>query len=175
MAHDITWWRHQMETFSALLALCAGNSPVHGEFPTQRPVTLSFDVFFDMRLNKQLNKQTWGWWFERLSRPLWRHRNDKKSYCLYSDWSFWHSILRKVSLFKKKKDDKNNCSQNDKVFFIYKLWVSIFISIAWDHNHAISLSYTFYSFWHASYWWIPLRMWSYDFVPLTSLNKLLNK
>ena len=28
-----TWWRHQMETFSASLAICAGNSPVHGEFP----------------------------------------------------------------------------------------------------------------------------------------------
>ena len=42
-------WRHQMETFSALLALCAGNSPVTGEFPSQRPVTHSFDVFFDLR------------------------------------------------------------------------------------------------------------------------------
>ena len=40
----IPWWRHQMETFSVLLALCAGNSPVTGEFPTQRPVTRSFDV-----------------------------------------------------------------------------------------------------------------------------------
>ena len=37
-----SWWRHQMKTFSALLALCAGNSPVTGEFPSQRPVTLSF-------------------------------------------------------------------------------------------------------------------------------------
>ena len=35
-----------METFSALLALCAGNSPVTGEFPSQRPVTRSFDIFF---------------------------------------------------------------------------------------------------------------------------------
>ena len=43
------WWRHQMETFSALLAICAGNSPVPGEFPTQRPVTQSFDVFFDLQ------------------------------------------------------------------------------------------------------------------------------
>ena len=43
-----------METFSALLAICAGNSPVTGEFPTQRPVTRSFDVFFDLRLNKRL-------------------------------------------------------------------------------------------------------------------------
>ena len=33
---EFTWWRHQMETFSALLAICAGNSPVPGEFPTQR-------------------------------------------------------------------------------------------------------------------------------------------
>ena len=40
-----TWWRHQMETFSALLALCEGNSSVTGEFPSQRPVTRSFDVF----------------------------------------------------------------------------------------------------------------------------------
>ena len=40
-----SWWRHQMETFSALLAICAGNSPVPGEFPAQRPVPRSFDVF----------------------------------------------------------------------------------------------------------------------------------
>ena len=69
-----TWWRHEMETFSALLAICAGNSPDHGEFPAQRPVTRSFDVFFDLRLNKRLSKQSWGWWFETPSRPLWRHR-----------------------------------------------------------------------------------------------------
>ena len=64
-----------METFSTLLAICAGNSPVPGEFPAQRPVTRSFDVFFDLRLNKRLRKQSWGWWFETLSRPLWRHCN----------------------------------------------------------------------------------------------------
>ena len=69
------WWRHQMETFSALLALCVGNSPVSGEFPAQRPVTQSFDVFFDLRLNKRLSKQSWGWWFETPSLSLWRHSN----------------------------------------------------------------------------------------------------
>ena len=72
----LPWWRHQMETFSALLAISAGNSPVPGEFPTQRPVTRSFDVFFDLRLNKRLSKQSWDWWFETLSCPLWRHCND---------------------------------------------------------------------------------------------------
>ena len=41
----LTRWRHQIETFFALLAICAGNSPVPGEFPAQRPVTRSFDVF----------------------------------------------------------------------------------------------------------------------------------
>ena len=46
-----------------------------GEFPTQRPVTRSFDVFFDLRLNKRLSKQTWGWWFETLSWSLWRQCN----------------------------------------------------------------------------------------------------
>ena len=58
--------------------LCVGNSPVPGEFPAQRPVTRSFDVFFDLRLNKRLRKQSWGWWFETLSRPLWRQCNVKK-------------------------------------------------------------------------------------------------
>ena len=68
-----TWWRHQMETFFVLLAICAGNSP-----PAQRPVTRSFDVFFDMRPNKRLSKQSWGWWFETLQCSLWRHCYDQK-------------------------------------------------------------------------------------------------
>ena len=55
--------------------LCAGNSPVTGEFPALRPVTRSFDVLFDMRLDKRLSKQSCGWWFETPSRPLWRHSN----------------------------------------------------------------------------------------------------
>ena len=64
---DTTWWRHQMETFSALLAICAGNSPVPGEFPTQRPVTQSFDIFFDLRLNN-------GWVNNREVGDLRRYR-----------------------------------------------------------------------------------------------------
>ena len=55
-----------MEIFSALLAMCAGNSPVTGEFPAQRPVTQSFDVFFDLRLNK-------GWVNNREAGDLKRH------------------------------------------------------------------------------------------------------
>ena len=46
-----------------------------GEFPTQRPVTRSFVVFFDLRLNKRLSKQPCGWWFDTPSWSLWRHCN----------------------------------------------------------------------------------------------------
>ena len=72
-----SWWRHQMETFSALLALGAENAAVPGEFPTQRPATLSFDVFFDLRLNTRLSKHSWGWWFETQSSSLRCHCNDE--------------------------------------------------------------------------------------------------
>ena len=79
----LTWWRHQMETFSALLAICARNSPVPGEFPAQRPVTRSFEVFFDLHPNKRLSKQWWSWWFETPPCPLRRHRNDTFSNCFH--------------------------------------------------------------------------------------------
>ena len=82
-----TWWRHQMETFSALLAICAGNLPVPGEFPAQRPVTPSFDVFFDLRLNNRLSKQSWGWRFETLSCPLWCHCNGNHVILQHPSWT----------------------------------------------------------------------------------------
>ena len=52
---DTSRWRHQMETFSALLGICAENSPITGEFPIQRPVTRSFDGFFDLHPTKRLS------------------------------------------------------------------------------------------------------------------------
>ena len=74
-----------METFSALLAICAGKSLVTGEFPAKRPVTGIFDIFFDLRLNERWCKQSWGWWFETPLHPLWRHCNDHSSVrgCVY--------------------------------------------------------------------------------------------
>ena len=72
---SVAWWRNQMETLSALLVRCVGNSPVTGEFPSQRPVTRNFDVFFDLCMNKWLSKQSWGWWFETPLCPLWRQCN----------------------------------------------------------------------------------------------------
>ena len=74
-----SWWRHQMETFSALLAFCVGNSLDTSEFPTQRPVTWSFGVFFELRLNQQLSKQWGRRWFETPSCSLWHYCNDSVS------------------------------------------------------------------------------------------------
>ena len=69
----ITWWRHQMKRFPRHWPFVRGihRSPVN--FPAQRPVIRSFGVFFDLRPNEQLSKQSWGWWFETPSRLLWRH------------------------------------------------------------------------------------------------------
>ena len=64
-----------------------------GEFPTQRPVTRSFDVFFDLYLNKRLSKQPRGWWFETPLWSLWRHYN----VIVRIMWSPWHPEWRKVT------------------------------------------------------------------------------
>ena len=66
------WWRHQIETFSVLLALCEWNPQASGGVPSQRPMTRKFDVFFDLNPNKRLIKQPSRRWFETPSRSLWR-------------------------------------------------------------------------------------------------------
>ena len=75
-----------------------------GEFPTQRPVTRSFDVFFDLRLNKRLSKHSWGWWFETLSWSLWRYHNgyhgigikstyhDRVQMAAFMQTTFWNAF-----------------------------------------------------------------------------------
>ena len=97
-----SWWRHQMETFSALLAICA-----------QRPVTRSFDVFFDVRLIKRLSKHSRGWWFETLSHPLWRHRNVTR----VTKWG--------VTIVTKSVDEwaQNGYSQSRKSMYY---WIFVF-------------------------------------------------
>ena len=104
---SLAWWRHQMKTFSALLALSARNSPVNGECPSQRLVTRSFDVFFDLRLARRLSNQWWGWWFETPSCPLWRHWMDQADHLtpITTHWlkwkypAWWHDFRTKVTKF----------------------------------------------------------------------------
>ena len=64
---DVMKWKHFLRNWPFV-------REIH-QFPAQRPVTRSFDVFIDLRLNERLSKQSWAWWFETLSRPLWRHCN----------------------------------------------------------------------------------------------------
>ena len=72
----LSWRRHEMETFFALLALCAGNSLVTGEFPSKGQWRGALVLSLICALNKRLSKQSLGWWFETPSRSLWRHCND---------------------------------------------------------------------------------------------------
>ena len=83
-----------------------------GEFPTQRPVTRNFDVFFDLRLNKRLSKQSYVWWFETLSCPLWRHCNVIN--CFYTigreyrrEWNGYHKCWISLSTCSR-----HNCQVN---------------------------------------------------------------
>ena len=98
--YESPWWRHQMEPFSALLDLCAGNSPVTGQFPSQRPVAQTFDVFFDLRLKTRLSYQSYGWWFETSSCPLWRHCNATEisvvKWSLGSTWRHWGQCVNVI-------------------------------------------------------------------------------
>ena len=71
-----SWWRHQMEKKFHVTGTLCREFTSHGEFPSQRPVTWSFDVFFDLHLNKQLSKQSRHQWFEMPLRSLWRHCSD---------------------------------------------------------------------------------------------------
>ena len=75
------WWRHERKTFYALPGLCEGNPLVIGGFPSQRSERRSFDVFFELLLNKRFSKQSRCRWFETSSRPLWRYCNE----CQWSD------------------------------------------------------------------------------------------
>ena len=77
--NENAWWRHQTGTLSVLLAFCEGNHRLStGGFPSQRPVTRSFYVFFHLHLNKRLSKQARCRWFKTPSCSLWHHCNESK-------------------------------------------------------------------------------------------------
>ena len=88
---DEAWWRHQMETFSASLALCAGNSPVTGECPSQRTVTRSFDVFFYLRLTN-------GWVNNREDGDLGRHHAHYYVTVMIFYRKIWHHGMKRRSV-----------------------------------------------------------------------------
>ena len=137
VTHGFQWWRHQIETFSILLAICVGNSPVTGEFPSQRSVTWSFDVFFDLRLNKRLSKQLRGLWFETPSRSLWHHCNALRrgQWCrkyLHAPTSSWNINWKLCYTWNKL--DKLLCIVIEYIFLIFFMFDDFFFFISYFHH-----------------------------------------
>ena len=126
-----SWWRHQMETLSALLTLCGGNPPVTGGFPSQRPVTQK--LFWGMRLNKRLMKQSRGRWFESPPSSFWRHCNVVLPiWCKCDDndfaWTYWNISLNLYWLFLGMS--------------VISFWCSVFRNMTQDINPALSQKWT---------------------------------
>ena len=135
-----------MEKFSALPAICARNSPVLGEVPAQRPVTRSFDVFFDLRSNKRLSKQWRGWCSSTQSCPSWRHRNGSpgsENEFINGKWpeNAWRITIGVTSVLHEfigihYNDVIMNSSQITSLTIIY----SIVYSRAYQRKHQSSAS-----------------------------------
>ena len=122
--------------------------PLCGEFTGQRPVTRSFDVFFDLRLNKRLNKQSWGWWFETPSRSLWRHCNISEK----SD----HLVLTSIRYTGGTNTTRRHHDHSlFSVFVFNMIWYSV-RRLWWHHNQRCHQ----WRFQMASL----LKNWSYDVV-----------
>ena len=81
--HDVIKWKHfpRYWPFVWRIHRSPVNSPYKGQWP-------GFDVFFDLRLIKRLIKQSWGWWFETPSGPLWRHCKLQHSQAEVKEWYF---------------------------------------------------------------------------------------
>ena len=134
------WWisdyiYYKICRLSALLAICAGNSPVPGEFPAQRPVTRNFDVFFDLHPKKLLSKQSWGWWFETPSRPLWRYRNDMECTTVMTSRIGYISRSReadqtKINTLRPRQNERHFADDIFTCIFLNEtVWISIKISL----------------------------------------------
>ena len=102
---DVIKWK----PFPRYWPFVSGNSPVTSEFPAQKPVTRSFDVFFYMRLNKRLSKQSWGWWFDTPSQPLWRHWDALWGLPDAGYWKFGYPVFNRWVI---------KCPHFDEFFFI---------------------------------------------------------
>ena len=102
-------WRHQRETFSALLALWEGNPLVTSGFASQMPVTQTF--IFDLRPNIRLRKQSRRRWFETPSRPLWRHCNG-----CFVVWLSPFAPLNRLSNLSRQYHGCSFCVQENVLF-----------------------------------------------------------
>ena len=135
VCYNFSWWRHQTEIFSALLALCAGNSPVTGEIPSQGPVTRSFEVFFDQRLNQRFSKQSWGRGFEthcsHYDVIVMLYRDSSRELADHFCHLFWSVRMNLNLLYPKKLARKHNYFKSSHCV---RLWpLMLFVLDIWGH------------------------------------------
>ena len=131
--HDTCWY--MMTSSNGNIFRVTGH--LCGEFtsvrwiPRTTPVTRSFDVFFDLCLNRQLSKQSWGWWLKTLSRPLWRHFHDMTG-CIVEIISLDIFNLR-VLLFRRCEKNRTRADCVHNIFipynyhllpYNYHLWIN---------------------------------------------------
>ena len=107
-----------------------------GEFPAQRPVTRSFDVFFDLRLNKRLSKQSWGWWFETPSWSLWRQCNELNN-CQNCGLCYFGKTLATSHAFQSYSKFVNNWKKSVLYHFL-KLVTEMCHDFFWWNRKKIS-------------------------------------
>ena len=121
------WWRHQMGTFSASLAICAGKSPVTGEFPAQRPVTWSFDVFLICtRIHGRVNNGEAG--------DLRRHRTDNNVTVM----SFWRNCRQsyEISVLAVPELPVQPVTECNKTYIFLVLSVTMHTISLWKYIYA---------------------------------------
>ena len=121
-----------METSSALLAICAGNSPVTGEFPLQRPVTRSYNVFFHLRMNKRLINN--------------REAGDLRRYCAHYDVTVVRRIAKEnlkvhVQFTRAIRSCDCKISENYQCIWNVLEWTLHFINNAWCKHFSSSMIY----------------------------------
>ena len=108
-------WAIIMMTSSNGNIFCV-TGPGTSEFPAHRPVTRSFGVFFDLRLNKRLSIQSWGWRIETLPRPLWYYCIDKlhyqKYFSIYQDYISTVTVDNQMLIFTLRKRNIFKCNIN---------------------------------------------------------------
>ena len=124
---------------------------------TQRPVTQSFVVFFDLRLNERLSEQSLGWWFETPSRPLWRHGNGEvttlKRFMHYRPFVRETHQSPVVSLHKRPVMGLGfNVSFAEWTFELPTIWPGM--TLIWHHCNELS--------WHLPGFWFNIKMSSYQ-------------
>ena len=107
----------------------------------------SFNVFFDLRLNKWLSKQSWGWWFETQSHPLWRHRNKMRHYLGLGLGPHLYNWKHKIKVYHGSNPGMINSTHNPNwprrlIWLFQAYFVQLRFLSEWLKNHI------FYGYYH---------------------------